>query len=74
MINDIFQTSSLNIVAWLRLKERKVLDKKKLNGKTVFYFDRDETLQKDIDDYNNNTELKKFIAKFREVKMMAKED
>lgn len=72
--NNIFQTSSLNIVAWLMVKNRTVVDKKKINGKTVFYFDRDETLQNDIDEYNSNVDLKKFIGKFREVKDMAKQN
>lgn len=74
MNNNTFQTSSLNIVAWLMVKDRAVSDKKKINGKTIFYFDRDEDLQKDIDEYNNNIELKKFIGKFREVKDMAKQN
>lgn len=71
-MNGIFQTSSLNIVAWLMTKGYVVKDKKRIDNSTIFYFDRDDNLQKYINEYNNNKELKAFISKFREVKMMAK--
>jgi dolichyl-phosphate-mannose--protein O-mannosyl transferase len=71
-MNGIFQTSSLNIVAWLMTKGYVVKDKKRIDNSTIFYFDRDENLQKFLNEYNNNKELKSFISKFREVKMMAK--
>jgi len=72
-MNNVFQTSSLNIVAWLLTKGYQVKEKMRLNNSTIFYFDRDENLQKTIDEYNNNKELKDFISKFREVKIMAKQ-
>lgn len=71
-MNGIFQTSSLNIVAWLLTKGYVVKDKKRMDNNTIFYFDRDENLQKYINEYNANKDLKNFIAKFREVKIMAK--
>jgi hypothetical protein len=71
-MNDIFQTASLNIVAWLMTKGYKVKDRKRINNTTIFYFDRDDKLQEVIDEYNSNKALKDFIAKFREVKIMAK--
>lgn len=74
MVNEIFQTSSLNIVAWLMTKGYEVSDRKKINNRTIFYFNRDEKLQSYIDQYNNNADLKDFIAKFRIVKDMAKKD
>jgi hypothetical protein len=72
-VDALFHTSSLNIVAWLLSKGYQIKDKVKINNQTVFFFDRDENLQKVIDEYNNNQELKLFISKFREVKIMAKE-
>jgi hypothetical protein len=72
-MNNIFQTSSLNIVAWLMTKGYEVKDRKRINNSTIFYFDRDDKLQKVIDEYNSNKTLKDFIAKFREVKIMAKD-
>jgi hypothetical protein len=72
-MNNIFQTSSLNIVAWLMTKGYEVKDRKRINNSTIFYFDRDDKLQEVIDEYNSNTVLKDFIAKFREVKIMAKD-
>jgi hypothetical protein len=72
-MNNIFQTSSLNIVAWLMTKGYQVVDRKRINNSTIFYFDRDDKLQEVIDEYNSNTVLKDFIAKFREVKIMAKD-
>lgn len=72
-MSTLFQTSSLNIVAWLLTRGYDIKDKIKIDNQTVFFFDRDENLQKVINEYNNNKELKDFIAKFRQVKIMAKE-
>ena len=70
MTNSIFQTSSLNIVAWLMTKGYEVKDQKKINNSTIFYFERDNNIQSAINEYNNNTSLKEFISNFRKVKMM----
>jgi len=72
MNNNIFQTSSLNIVAWLMTKGYEVVDQKKINNSTIFYFERDNNLQSALNEYNNNTSLKQFISNFRKVKMMIK--
>lgn len=72
MMNSLFQTSSLNIVAWLMVKNFQVKEKVKIDNNTIFYFDRVDGLQTAINEYNNNTELKNFIAKFKVVKEMAK--
>jgi hypothetical protein len=72
MINNIFQTSSLNIVAWLMTKGYEVSDKKRINNSTIFYFERDKNLQSVLNEYNNNIALKEFISNFRKVKMMIK--
>jgi hypothetical protein len=72
-MDSVFQTSSLNIVAWLLTKGYEVKDRKRINNSTIFYFNRDEKLQEVINEYNSNKELKDFIAKFREVKIMAKD-
>jgi len=72
MNNNIFQTSSLNIVAWLMTKGYEVVDQKKINNSTIFYFERDNNLQSAINEYNNNIPLKEFISNFRKVKMMIK--
>jgi len=72
MNNNIFQTSSLNIVAWLMTKGYDVKDQKKINNNTIFYFERDDNLQSAINEYNNNIPLKEFISNFRKVKMMIK--
>lgn len=67
-----FQTASLNMVAWLITKGFNIKDTKKLDGQTIFYFDRNEEVQKAVNDYNSNYELKKFISNFRKVKEIAK--
>ena len=72
MNNNIFQTSSLNIVAWLMTKGYEVSDKKRINNSTIFYFERDKNLQSILNEYNNNIALKEFISNFRKVKMMIK--
>jgi len=72
MNNNIFQTSSLNIVAWLMTKGYEITDKKKINNSTIFYFERDSKLQSALNEYNNNIPLKEFISNFRKVKMMIK--
>lgn len=72
MTNNIFQTSSLNIVAWLMTKGYVVQDQKRINNNTIFYFERDSKLQSALNEYNNNVALKEFISNFRKVKMMIK--
>ena len=72
MINTIFQTSSLNIVAWLMTKGYEVADQKKINNSTIFYFERDSKLQSALNEYNNNIPLKEFISNFRKVKLMTR--
>ena len=71
-MNSLFQTSSLNLVAWLLVKGFKVKEKIKIDNSTIFYFDRVHELQQAINEYNQNQELKDFIAKFKLVKEMAK--
>lgn len=71
-MDSVFQTSSLNLVAWLMVKGFEVNDHIKINNQTIFYFDRVDGLQEAINQYNNNTELKLFITKFKKVKEMAK--
>jgi hypothetical protein len=71
-MDNLFQTSSLNLVAWLLVKGQKIKDYVKIDNQTIFYFDRTDNLQDIINQYNNNVELKKFITKFREVRAIAK--
>lgn len=72
MTCSYFQTASLNMVAWLITKEFAIKDTKKLDGQTIFYFDRTEDVQLAVNEYNNNYELKKFIANFKKVKELIK--
>lgn len=69
-INSLFQTSSLNLVAWLLLKGFKVIEIVKVSNQSIFYFERNDDLQRAIDAYNQNTELKAFIGQFKKVKDM----
>ena len=71
-MDRLFQTSSLNIVAWLMTKKYEVKDKKRIDDRTIFYFDRDENIQEAINEYNNNIELKEFISNFKKIKTMIK--
>jgi hypothetical protein len=72
MSTNIFQTSSLNIAAWLLTKEIEPKDYITVNGYTTFFYERSEELNKSLDEYDNNLELKKFIGKFKQVREMVK--
>lgn len=72
MFNNLFQTSSLNLVAWLLMKGFEVKEKVKVGDQAIFYFERVFGLQDAINAYNQNIELKQFIAQFKKVKGMAK--
>ena len=67
-MNNYFYTQSLNIVAWLISKDFKIKETTKIDKGTLFCFERSESLNQAINDYNINIELKKFIGAFREVK------
>lgn len=71
-MDKLFQTSSLNLVAWVLTKDIQIKEKVNIGDVTVFYFDRTDELQKAINEYNQNIELKKFITKFKQVREIIK--
>jgi len=71
-MDKLFQTSSLNLVAWFLTKDIQIKEKVNIGDVTVFYFNRTDELQKAINEYNQNIELKKFITKFKQVREIIK--
>jgi|688.fasta_scaffold424457_2 hypothetical protein len=71
-MNNIFQTSSLNIVAYLMARDIEYIDFKKIEGQTIFYYIRNENLQDILNEYNADMKLKKFISCFKKVKDVIK--
>jgi hypothetical protein len=69
---NTYYTQSLNIAAYLKFKGFKILNSETIKNITTFYFERTDSLNQAIKDYNNDTELKMFITAFREVKEMIK--
>jgi len=70
--NGIFQTSSLNIVAWLSANDIEFMDHVVIYGKSTFYFERTEQLSKCLDEYNTNEQLKKFISSYKRIRSIVK--
>jgi hypothetical protein len=70
-MKNYFYTSSLNMTAWLHSKRFEIVNIVKLD-KPIFYFTRTDELEKSINDYNNNIELKTFIGAFRYINQLTK--
>lgn len=73
-MNSYFKTESLNIVAWLLSKNINIKKTIDMDGSLIFLFDNTNELQKQIDKYNENDELRKFIASFKKVKTIVKKN
>lgn len=70
----MFYCRSLNLVSFLISKGIKPEGYNDKGRNLTFYFKKNTELQKVIDEYNNNQELKDFIAAFKEVKNLIKEN
>lgn len=67
-MNEMFYCRSLNLVSYLLSKGVKPEGYNDKGKNLTFYFKKNDQLQEVIDSYNNNKELKEFIAAFKEVK------
>ena len=70
--NGIFQTSSLNIVAWLSANDIDFVDYIRVNGNVIFVYERTEEITSCMNEYNTNEKLKKFIAGYRKARDVIK--
>jgi hypothetical protein len=70
--SKFYFTQSLNVAAFLLYKGFQVKNVLTTNGITTFYFDRCDEVFDAVRDYNTNTDLKKFITAFRDIKDMIK--
>ena len=70
--NGIFQTSSLNIVAWLSANDIEFIDYIRVNGSVVFIYERTDEIAECMNEYNTNEQLKKFTAGYRKARNIAK--
>jgi hypothetical protein len=72
-MNNIFQTSSLNVAAWLLTKDIEPVNCISIkNQQALFFYERSEKLTNALDEYEVNKEIKLFISKFKQVKEMIK--
>jgi hypothetical protein len=71
-MSNLFQTSSLNIVAWLMTMNIDSIEHAKINGQSIFYYERSTELQEALNSYNNNIDLKRFISCFKKIKDIIK--
>jgi hypothetical protein len=69
---ELYFTQSLNIAAFLKYKGFEVKKVLPNQGITTFYFERSDSVFDAIREYNNNSDLKRFINSFREIKEMIK--
>ena len=68
-MDDLFYTHSLNLGAYIIANGIDPIGKREHeNGKKVIYFAKTSELQKIVNNYNNDNEIKKFIGAFRELK------
>lgn len=67
-MESIFSTGSTNIVAFLMSKGINPVDTSLINGQTYFLYTRSKILTDALNEYDNNKELKAFIACFKKVK------
>lgn len=67
-MTEMFYCRSLNLVSYLLSKGVNPEGYNDKGKNLTFYFKKNDQLQEAIDSYNNNTELKEFIAAFKEVK------
>lgn len=73
-MDEMFYCKSLNLVAYLISKGIKPNGYNDRGKNLTFYFTKNDELQRTIDSYNANLELKNFIAAFRDVKGLIKEN
>lgn len=67
-MTEMFYCRSLNLVSYLLSKGVNPEGYNDKGKNLTFYFKKNDQLQEAIDSYNNNKELKEFIAAFKEVK------
>lgn len=72
MNKELFYTESLNVAAWLMHSNIELVQNVKVGNQTIFYFKRCPELKEAMDKYNNNPDLKGFIACFRKVKALTR--
>lgn len=68
----IFQTSSLNIVAWLAANDIDFEDYIKIKGDVTFFYERSDELDHCLTEYGTNERLKKFIGGYRKARDIIK--
>lgn len=71
-MNEMFYCRSLNLVSYLMSKGIEPQGYNDRGKNLTFYFKKNQQLQEVIDSYNNNEELKNFIAAFKQVKDLVK--
>ncbi len=71
-MTNYYRVLSLNVATWLKMHGFSIERTEKENGNTVFYFTRTDELHKCIDEYNNDSKLKKFIATYKDIRNITK--
>jgi hypothetical protein len=65
---DVFYTSSLNVIAYLKTKGVNCESVTKFNGKSLFLYIKNESLQQYLDEYKADKKLQSFLIELRNVK------
>lgn len=71
-MQQLYQTSSLNVFSWLYANDIKHVECVKVDGKTIFLYEINSYFRTCIQEYYTNEKLKKFIAGYREARNIVK--
>jgi hypothetical protein len=70
-MENLYNTMSLNVAAFLKCNGIEVVKVEKKDGKAVFYFPKTPQVKTLVDMYFNDVTLKRFIIAFKDIKQMA---
>lgn len=70
--NKYYHTESLNLASYLLYKGNNIVQTEVKNKVVVFYFLKNNDVFESVNEYNTNSELKKFIACFKDIRYIAK--
>lgn len=69
---DVFYTGSLNVVAYLMTKGVDYIDIKISTGRKLFEYEKNENLQKILNEYNQDHFIRNFVFNLRKAKEAVK--
>lgn len=59
--NNLYFTSNINLVGWLKLEKINYVKKEKSGNKYIFYFDDNENLRNEIIKFKQDGRMKEYL-------------